>query len=72
MYYDASITGSQKSKCTVAYSIIVDNKTRASGTLDKTQYSISASGMKVGYGHEYATLRLKFSGKTKKLTSFAD
>lgn len=72
VYYNAGIAGSQSSKCTVAYSIIVDNKTKSSGTLDKNKSSVSVSGMKVGYGHEYAILRLKFSGKTKNLTSYAD
>ena len=45
--YNVAISGTQRSKCTVAYEVEVG-------------------------GDESATLRLKFSGKTKELTSFAD
>lgn len=72
VYYNAAITGAQRAKCTAGYSVIVDNSIVAQGDLDKHCYSVSVSDKPVGYGHEYAKLQLKFSGKTKTLTSFAD
>ena len=72
VYYNAAITGAQRSKCTVAYSVIVDNSVVAYGVLDKNKYSVSVSDKAVGYGHEYAKLQLKFNGKNKILTSYED
>lgn len=72
VYYNAAIIGTEKSKCTVAYSIIVDNSIKSQGVLDKNKYNVSVTDLKVGYDHEYATLKLQFNGKTKTMTSFAD
>lgn len=72
VYYNAAIIGTEKSKCTVAYSVIVDNSVKSQGVLDKNKYSVLVTDLKVGYGHEYATLKVQFNGKTKTITSYAD
>lgn len=72
VYYSVDLTGSDISRCTVAYSVIVDNSQVASGVLNSSNPRVSESGLSVGYGHEYAKLQLDFNGKTKILTSFAD
>lgn len=72
VYYTASIGGSDISKCTVAYKVIVDNSIKVSGVLKKSNPTASESGLKVGHGHEYAKLQLDFNGNTKVLTSYAD
>lgn len=72
VYYTASLGGKDISKCTVAYKVIVDNSTITSGVLNPSNPSVSASDVKVGYGHEYAKLQFDFNGTTKTLTSYAD
>ncbi len=72
VYYTVSMSGTNVGKCTVAYSVIVDNKEKFHGVLNKSNLSDSGNGLAVGYGHEYAKLVLDFNGKTKTITSYAD
>lgn len=72
VYYNVNLLGTDISKCTVAYQVKVDNILKKSEVLNKSKPSASATGLKVGYGHEYAQLQLDFNGKTKILTSYAD
>lgn len=74
--YNVNLSGTDKAECTVSYFVIVDNKSVDHGTLNKNlenkNYSVSNPKFKVGWGHEYAKLKLVFNGKTYIITSFAD